>query len=80
MLFVRETFRSENREMLIKGKFILIAFLSFIIGQIMEILIPLTLATVVITRLILISSSIEFYIGLILPERIKNLILKEEKI
>lgn len=46
----------------------------------MEILIPLTLATVVITRLILISSSIEFYIGLILPERIKNLILKEEKI
>jgi hypothetical protein len=79
MLFVRETFRSENPEMLLKGKFILIAFLSFIIGQIMEILIPLTPLTVVITRLILISSSIEFYIGLILPERIKKLLLKEKK-
>ncbi|TFG07340.1 MAG: hypothetical protein EU539_05135 [Promethearchaeota archaeon] len=75
MLFVRETLRSENPEMNLKGKCMLIAFCSFIVGLIMEILIPLTPLTVVITRLILISSAIEFYIGLILPEWIKNLLL-----
>jgi hypothetical protein len=80
MLFVRIAFRSQNAEMKLKGKFILIAFLSFIIGVIMEILFPLTELTVIIPRIILISSAIEFYIGLILPDWIKNLLLNENKI
>ena len=79
ILFIKEAFRTGNPEMKMKGKFIFIAFVSFIFGIIMEILIPLTALTVVITRLILISSSIEFYIGLILPEKIKKFLLNENK-
>jgi len=63
----------------LKGYFLLVAFISYAIGAFLDAAVegggPLLL---VITRLILISSSIEWYCGFMLPEWVKGLFIKEE--
>lgn len=76
LLFARESLKSEDKEIKLKGKFLIVAFLSFTIGAILDSSISLIPITVVITRLILISSSIEFYIGFILPKWVKKFLIK----
>lgn len=76
ILFSRRSMKSENREVKFKGKLLLTAFISFTIGTVLDFAISTT-PTYIIARLILLSSSIEFYIGFLLPERIKKLILKD---
>lgn len=78
ILFAQTSIRSHSPEVSLKGKFILLAFISFTIAAFIEAQFHLDPILVVITRSILISSSIEFYIGFILPKRIKFLILKME--
>jgi hypothetical protein len=67
--------KSEDKTVRLKGKFLLIAFLSFIIGTVVDFAIPTTIVFV-IARLILLTSTIEFYIGLMLPKWIKELFIK----
>ncbi|MEJ2251537.1 MAG: hypothetical protein P8Y70_14525 [Candidatus Lokiarchaeota archaeon] len=74
-LFARESLRSDKSEIRLKGKFLLIAFISFTIGSILDSLNLGNPIFVIISRLILISSGIEFYIGFILPDRIKRVFL-----
>jgi len=76
-LFTKNAFNSEKPEIRLKGKFLLIAFVSFLVGAFLDIILPITPLTVVITRLILVSSSIEFYFGYILPSWGKKVFLKE---
>jgi len=76
ILFARESLRSESLEMKIKGKFLIIAFLSFTIGAFLDSLILRGAFTVILTRLILISASIEFYFGFILPNWVKKIFIK----
>lgn len=78
ILFARVSIKSQNPEVSLKGKLILTAFISFTVAAIIETFGHLDPLTVVITRIILISSSIEFYLGFILPRRIRNFFLKEE--
>ncbi|MHA1659840.1 MAG: hypothetical protein ACTSUT_12065 [Promethearchaeota archaeon] len=77
-LFASKSFKSESAEVRLKGRFLLAAFISFTIGAIIEALMHLDPITVIITRSILISSAIEFYLGFILPDWLKNRLLKEE--
>ncbi|MFX0188561.1 MAG: hypothetical protein ACFE8A_12595 [Candidatus Hodarchaeota archaeon] len=72
ILFTSQSIKSDNLEVKIKGKFLFVAFISFTIAAIIESLFHLDPVTVVITRSILISSAIEFYIGFILPKWIRN--------
>jgi hypothetical protein len=84
-LFARRSLRSDNEEVKLKGKLLLAAFLSFSIGAILDSMIggilgdndPLLPIMVVIVRIILISSAIEFYGGFILPKWLKDLFLKQ---
>jgi uncharacterized membrane protein (DUF485 family) len=84
VLFARRSLRSENEEVKLKGKLLLAAFLSFSIGAILDSMIggilengdPLLPILVVVVRIILISSAIEFYGGFILPKWLKNLFLR----
>ncbi len=76
VLFSRKSLQSESREIKFKGKLLMAAFISFTIGTVLDFAIPSTL-TYIIARLILLSSSVEFYIGFLLPERIKRLLFKE---
>lgn len=76
ILFSRKSLQSESKEIRFKGKLLMAAFISFTIGTVLDFAIPNPI-TYIIARLILLSSSVEFYIGFLLPERIKHLLIKE---
>ncbi len=76
-IFARESLKSENREIKLKGKFLLIAFYSFLIGAILDVLSPLSPILLVIARLILIFAAFAWWGGFILPNWMKRLLLKD---
>lgn len=62
----------------LKGYFLLVAFISYAIGAFLDAVIEGGgYLFLIATRLILISSAIEWYFGFILPERVKRLFIKE---
>jgi len=65
------TLRLKDSENRLRGKFLLIAFLLFLVGAILEMIIfnP-------INRTIVLLAAIIFYIGFTMPEKIKNKIIK----
>jgi len=77
VLFGQESLRSKDATIRLKGKFLIVAFISWCIGAIMDAALELNIITLTIARVILISSAIEFYIGFILPHFIKDLFIKE---
>ena len=74
--FAIESFRSENPEIRLKGKFLLLAFLSFVIGGFVSILMGDSVIILVIAKIIIIASAFEFYCGFITPDSIKKIFLK----
>ena len=74
--FSRISLRSEDPDIHMKGRFLLIAFLSFTIGTVLDFALPNPI-TYLIARIILLSSSLEFYIGLVLPKWVKKLLKME---
>jgi len=76
LLFARESLRSENEEVRLKGKFLLIAFISFAIGTFFESATVLNEVSLVIIRIIVLTAAFEFYIGFTLPNFIRDFILK----
>lgn len=82
LIFAKESLRSENSEIKLKGKFLILAFISFGAGAFLDgikpYLFPVDLLDIVllINRIILISSAIEFYFGFVPPDWLKSLLLK----
>ncbi|MHA1491846.1 MAG: hypothetical protein ACTSRI_19605 [Promethearchaeota archaeon] len=78
VLFARKTLNVEDAEIRLKGKFLLIAFISFVIGSISDTIFTANIVELLITRIILISASFEFYCGFILPKWMKKLFILEK--
>ncbi len=83
IMFALESLKSDNPENKLKGKFLLIAVISFAIGAGLDGLKPLffkeTIEIVlIITRIILLSCTIEFYLVFNPPHWLKKLLIKEE--
>jgi hypothetical protein len=78
LLIARESFKSDSKEVKLKGKFLMIAFISLLIGAAMDTILPITFITFPIIRLILITSAIEFYFGYFLPFWLKSVLLKND--
>ncbi|TFG04058.1 MAG: hypothetical protein EU539_11650 [Promethearchaeota archaeon] len=76
--FSLESMKSEDPEVKLKGKILMAAFISFVAGAFLDSIIPISPVVVVFTRLILISSAIEFYLGFFLPEPLKKILVKEK--
>jgi len=76
VLFSIKALKSESRDIKLKGKLLIIAINRYFIGAILDAAITLTPITLILTRSILISSSILFYLGFLLPNFIKNRMLK----
>ena len=74
--FSRVSLRSEDPNIHMKGRFLLIAFISFSVGTVLDFAIPSPIIYLV-ARLILLSSSFEFYIGLVLPQWVKKILNME---
>ena len=71
-MFSRESLKSKNPEIRLKGKFLLIAFLLITIGCILETSYTLTPLIVVIARVIMSVGAIAIYCGFILPKFLKK--------
>ncbi len=78
LLFSRESLKSEIPEIQLKGKLLVAAFISFVTGSILEILSGISILILILARLILITSSIEFYGGFMLPNWMKKLFLRKK--
>lgn len=76
-LFARASIKSDNPEVKLKGKLLMAAFISFSFGALLDSAIPLSFITLPITRLLLISSAIEFLGGFILPSWMKKIFLRK---
>jgi hypothetical protein len=71
-LIALNSLRSETPEIKLRGKFLMLAFISWTVGAIADASLPLNFITLTIIRIVLITSAIEFYIGFILPDWIKK--------
>jgi len=81
--FAIESIKTDDPAIQLKGKLLIIAFISFTTGALLDSVIPMILGEmtevmIVVVRLILISSSIFFYFGFLLPFWLKKLLLKED--
>ncbi len=80
MLFTRKSLESDDKKTQWKGRFLILAFISFTIGSTLEVMLfldpPEILRTIV--RIILILSTIEYYLGFFLPDRLAAWLIKED--
>lgn len=78
MIFAYKSLKSQIEEIVLKGKLLLLAFISFTIYGAMDLSLPSIPLVIIISRLILVSSSIVFYMGFMLPKWTKRLFIKEK--
>jgi len=85
--FAQKSVKSEDREIRLKGKLLRAAFISFTIAAILDSLLgaifedptdPLLSIMVVVVRILLIFSALEFYGGFLLPRWMKEIFMKRE--
>jgi hypothetical protein len=80
ILFARESLKINTPEIRIKGIFLLLGFISFIVGSIFDVFLELNILTLLLYRSVLVFSSFSFYFGFFLPRSIKKFLLKNNKI
>ena len=73
-----QSLKSDEPEVKWKGKILIPAALCYLLGALFDSSLTLTEITLIITRFILISSSILFYLAYMMPEVIKKRIVKED--
>ncbi|MFX0004667.1 MAG: hypothetical protein ACFE9C_08595 [Candidatus Hodarchaeota archaeon] len=76
--FSLRTMKYPDIEMKTKGKFLLFAFPTFAVAGLLDSIVPSIEITLILFRVLLISSIIGFYIGYLLPKWIKKRIIKQE--
>jgi hypothetical protein len=77
-LFANLSLKSKDPEVKLKGKLLIIAYITFSVGAILDSAIPLHPVTIIITRLILIVSAFCWYGGFLLPKWMKKFILRKK--
>jgi hypothetical protein len=75
-ILARESVKSNDKEINLKGKLLFLAFYSFVIGAILDIISATSIVLLTLARLILIFSAFTFYGGFILPNWMKKRFLK----
>ena len=76
LIFSLKSMKLEDKELQWKGKFLLIAWISFLVGAFMDSAVTLNPITLIIVRIILISGAIEYYLGFFLPKPLANRLVK----
>ncbi|MFX1380544.1 MAG: hypothetical protein ACFFA4_15770 [Promethearchaeota archaeon] len=75
-LFANLSLKSKDPEVKLKGKLLIVAYIAFSVGALLDASVPFNEPTIVIIRLILILSAICWYGGFILPKWMKKFLLK----
>jgi hypothetical protein len=80
LIFGKESLDSNDTIVNLKGKFLLLAFVLFAIAAALDSIFTVQtshgIILKIIARIMLMVSSIQFYIGFIMPERIENWLIK----
>jgi len=76
VIFSIKSMKVDDPEIKWKGRFLLLAWILFTVGALLDAAISPAPVTLIIVRLILITSSIFFYLGFFLPEFIKKSLIK----
>ncbi|MFX0022305.1 MAG: hypothetical protein ACFE9S_08250 [Candidatus Hermodarchaeota archaeon] len=76
-LFANLSLKSKEKEVKLKGKLLIVAYITFAIGALLDSAIPLNEFLIIITRLILICSALCWWGGFLLPNWMKKLFLKK---
>ncbi|MFX1444069.1 MAG: hypothetical protein ACFFHV_11690 [Promethearchaeota archaeon] len=76
ILLARESLRSEDKRIQLKGKFLLLGFTSFTVAAIFDAAIPMDPILLAIIRTVLIMSAFEYYLGFLLPDWIADRLIK----
>ncbi|MFX1569333.1 MAG: hypothetical protein ACFFCV_13305 [Promethearchaeota archaeon] len=77
-LFANLSLKSKDPEVKLKGKLLIIAYIAFSVGALLDASIPFNPATIIIIRLILIISALCWYGGFLLPKWMKKFLLKHK--
>ncbi|MFX1366554.1 MAG: hypothetical protein ACFFCE_10035 [Promethearchaeota archaeon] len=77
-LFANLSLKSKDPEVKLKGKLLIVAYITFSVGALLDLAIPLNEITIIITRLILIISAICWYGGFLLPKVMKKFLLRSK--
>jgi len=77
-LFANLSLKSEDPEVILKGRLLITAYTTFSVGALLDLAIPLNEITIIITRLILIISAICWYGGFLLPKFMKKYLLRSK--
>ena len=87
VIFAQKSVKLEDREVRLKGKLLRDAFITFAVAAILDSLLgtifenpadPLLAIMVVVVRILLILSALEFYGGFLLPRWMKEIFMKKE--
>lgn len=87
VIFAQKSVKSDNREVRLKGKLLRAAFITFTIAAILDSMLgtifedptdPFLSIMVVLVRILLIISALEFYGGFLLPRWMKEIFIKNE--
>ena len=76
LLFSIKSIRVDSPEIQLKGKILLIGFISFSIAAVLDATVSDITLFLIVIRLILISSAIEYYLGFFLPKVLANKVNK----
>jgi len=76
-IFFKKSSASEDNRVIWKGRLIFFGFILFLIGGILDSVVQLTPITLLLTRMLLVASSIISYFGWIMPDRVANWLVKE---
>ncbi len=86
VIFAQKSVRSDDREIRLKGKLLRAAFITFTVAAVFDSLLgtifedptdPLLSIMVVVIRILLIFSALEFYGGFLLPRWMKEILIKD---
>ena len=77
ILISLSSLKSDSQEIKLRGKLLTVAYIIFFLGAVADSSLTLDIITLPIVRLMLITSSILFYLGIILPNWMKKLFIKE---
>lgn len=75
-LFVKKSMHSDNPEIRLKSKFLLLAFIFYVIGSTLDTLLTLDWITLALFRGFEIASAFSFYLGFILPSFVKKIFIE----
>lgn len=87
VIFAQKSVKSDDREIRLKGKLLRAAFITFSVAAVLDSMLgtifedpsdPLLAIFVVVVRILLIFSAIEFYGGFLLPRWMKEIFMKKE--